>query len=43
MHMHQHTRAAHTRKSANMVSASMIAILPNVAQCLTAIPFKAMA
>ena len=28
LHMHQHTRAARARKSANMVSANMVSILP---------------
>ena len=30
MHLHQHTRAAHALKSANMVSANMVSILPNL-------------
>ena len=28
LHLHQHTRAARARKSANMVSANMVSILP---------------
>ena len=28
MHLHQHTRAARARKSANMVSANMVSVLP---------------
>ena len=34
VHLHQHTRAARARKSANMVSANMVSILPNHLQFL---------
>ena len=32
MHLHHHTRAACVRKSANMVSANMVSILPKLSE-----------